>query len=95
MSYSSWLPTCILPSSSPAAERAVTKVSPEPRVRQVSRLFLVRELCFSYQQTLAVSKQAAAIAASGWAGGGSRWGREGMQVGRFKGAGECWGFGDL
>ena len=35
---------------------------------QVSRPFLICELCFSYQQMLAVSKQAAAIAASGWAG---------------------------
>lgn len=47
-----------------------------------------RELCSSYQRMLAVLKQAAAIAASGWAGGGSSWQRAGVQVGRFKGVGE-------
>jgi len=87
-----WLPVCVLHSCSSEAEGPVAKVSPEQsRVMQVSRPFLTRELCFSYQQTLVVSKQATAIAAAGWAGGGSCWRRKGIRVGRFKGAGEFWG----
>lgn len=79
---------CILPSSSSEAEGAVIKVSPEPWEMQVSSLFPVWGLCFSYQQMLAVPKQVAAVAVSDWAGAGSCWLSKGLWVGRFKGTEE-------
>lgn len=86
---------CLLPSSSSEAEGAVLKVSPEPWGMQVSRLLPVCEFCFSYQQMLAVPKQAAEVAVSDWAGVGSCWVSKGLWVGRFKGTEEFYHFGGL
>lgn len=88
VSYSPWLRTSVFCRAALRRRRGLLQRSLRAAGSRGEQTVPDRELCFSYQQTLALSKQVAAIVASVWEGGGTCWRRKGVRLGRFKGAGD-------